>query len=212
LIRNRRTKLFLLDRKFIIVPNSTQYSVHKSELLILRSLLNDEYFRNIVPFNTNQYVKNITYDIAEPLFLKDKNPFIKEISLKDQQVQENDNEIYQEEEEGKVDEELNNQDKNLDNDMNNISLQFRQCIDSIKGVIGNSQAEWRFKDAKEIYYKNDTIECSYSIIMHILFMEGQNVSIKDIKSTLINGYKKHIHTYERNILLVLKQQGKNTHR
>ena len=193
LIRNRRTKLFMLESNFLVTVPTTQYSVYKNELLIVRSLLNDDYFKNIVPFNTNRYVKNITYDIAEP----SSNTSDPELQ------QESDPGPEQEPEPEQVLD--NNQDKNMEN----IPVEFRHCINSIMDVTGNTTAEWRFPGAKEIHFKNDSIECSYSVIMYILSMEGIQSSISYIKDKLIEGYQKYTEKYEKNIIKILESQRKN---
>jgi len=66
LIRYKRIRLFMLDNKRYLNMSDTDYSINDDEVLLLNSILTDEYFDGLVPFLDNKYVKNITYEIANP--------------------------------------------------------------------------------------------------------------------------------------------------
>ena len=64
LVRYKRIQLFMLEpRRYLNITN-IDYSVNEDEFIILASVLTDEYFENLIPYNKNKYVKNITYDNA----------------------------------------------------------------------------------------------------------------------------------------------------
>jgi hypothetical protein len=66
LVRYTRIRLFLLEpNKYLNITN-VNYKINADEILILSSVLNSDYFDNLVPFQQNKYVQNITYDIATP--------------------------------------------------------------------------------------------------------------------------------------------------
>jgi hypothetical protein len=66
LIRYKRVRLFMLDNKRYLNITNVDYSVNDDEVLLLNSILTDEYFDGLVPFQNNKYVKNISYEIATP--------------------------------------------------------------------------------------------------------------------------------------------------
>jgi hypothetical protein len=66
LIRFKRIRLFLLDDKRYLNIANIDYSVNEDEVILLNSILTDEYFDDLIPFQNNKYAKNITYEIATP--------------------------------------------------------------------------------------------------------------------------------------------------
>uniref|UniRef100_A0A6C0K049 Uncharacterized protein n=1 Tax=viral metagenome TaxID=1070528 RepID=A0A6C0K049_9ZZZZ len=68
LIRYTRIKLFMLSSTAYLTIGNSEYIIYDNEMLILQSLLNADYFKDIVEFNDNKYLKNIDYQNAIPLF------------------------------------------------------------------------------------------------------------------------------------------------
>jgi hypothetical protein len=68
LIRYTRIKLFMLSSSAYLNIGHSEYVIYDNELLLLQSLLNADYFKDIVEFNNNKYLKNINYQNAIPLF------------------------------------------------------------------------------------------------------------------------------------------------
>jgi hypothetical protein len=66
LIRYKRIRLFMFDDKRYLNISNVDYSIEDDEVLLLNSVLTDEYFEDLVPFQNNKYVQNINYDIANP--------------------------------------------------------------------------------------------------------------------------------------------------
>jgi hypothetical protein len=66
LIRYKRVRLFMLDNKRYLNISDVDYSVYEDEVILLDSILTDEYYNDLEPFQNNKYVKNINYDIANP--------------------------------------------------------------------------------------------------------------------------------------------------
>jgi hypothetical protein len=69
LIRYTRIKLFMLSSSAYLNVGNSEYIIYDNEMLLLQSLLNADYFKDIVGFNDdNKYLKNIDYQNAIPLF------------------------------------------------------------------------------------------------------------------------------------------------
>jgi len=66
LIRNKRIRTFMLDDKKYLNISNVDYSVNEDEVILLNSILTDEYFEDMVPFQNNKYVQRISYDVANP--------------------------------------------------------------------------------------------------------------------------------------------------
>ena len=66
LIRFGRIRSFMLEPKFYLNLTNMEYKIMDSEILLLDSSMKPEYFTDLEPFNIDNYIQNITYDIAIP--------------------------------------------------------------------------------------------------------------------------------------------------
>jgi len=67
LIRYNRIKSFMLQPQTYLSFGNIGYNLRDNEIIMLQSLLTQDYFENIIPVIVNKYVKNNSYDEAEPL-------------------------------------------------------------------------------------------------------------------------------------------------
>ena len=80
LIRFKRIRLFMLESNKYLNYSDTDYKINDNEALLLQSIMDSENLNKLEPFQTNEYVQNIDYDIAEPSILELK--YSNSISLK----------------------------------------------------------------------------------------------------------------------------------
>lgn len=66
LIRYNRIKSFMLQPQTYLSFGNIGYNLRDNEIIMLQSLLTQDYFENIIPMTINKYVKHISYDEAEP--------------------------------------------------------------------------------------------------------------------------------------------------
>jgi hypothetical protein len=89
LLRYKRIQLFMLEAKRYLNITNVDYSIYDNEVLLLNSVLMSDYFDDLVPFQTNPYVQNVTYDIANPSRnTKFYQHYSDEVPLKEQTVEE----------------------------------------------------------------------------------------------------------------------------
>ena len=69
-LRYQRIKLFLFEKNKYLSFNEILYKLTDSEILILESMITQEYFEGLKAFRRNMYVHNNTYDTALPLLTK----------------------------------------------------------------------------------------------------------------------------------------------
>ena len=86
LIRYNRIKSFIFKPQSYLSFGQVKYNLKEDEIIILQSLLNNEYFENMIPSEINEYAKFNTYDTAEPII---SQAFSNELNLKDQSILEN---------------------------------------------------------------------------------------------------------------------------
>merc|ERR1711871_1831320 len=67
LLRFNRIKLFIFDPKTHLNFGSVNYNLNDNEIILLSSLLNQDYFKDLIPITNNSYVTSNTYDTANPI-------------------------------------------------------------------------------------------------------------------------------------------------
>jgi hypothetical protein len=66
LIRFKRVRSFILEPKIYLNISNVNYKINPDEILLLDSAINSVYLNEKNIFSVRDYMKNITYDIAEP--------------------------------------------------------------------------------------------------------------------------------------------------
>ena len=66
LLRYKRIQLFMLDTKQYLTIHNIGYKTNENEIILLQSLLFDEYLKNLVPFESTKYAENIGFDFSNP--------------------------------------------------------------------------------------------------------------------------------------------------
>ena len=196
LIRYNRTKLFMFHPKTYMNISNSDFYVKDDELFLLESKLTREYFRDLVPYGSNNYVNYITYDNAQPdEYNKNVQNYSNKVSLEEQ---------------------VKLFDKTK-KEKSNTTLQdfIVDCIEHTKPNVigGNQQGSWRLKfpsNAKELFF-DKTINCSYIPIIYIFQqVYFSTISIKNIKTALWKGYSELFEKLDAKdkIMSILKKQGK----
>ena len=183
LLRYNRIKLFMFQPKTYLNIGNDEYKINKDEFIILQSLLTNEYFENLVPFQQSEYLNNITFELAKPSV---SAKYDNVISLSEQGIEK----------------------QNIEGIMDDLGV---QCISKTREVIGRSDSFWKNvfpKNCKEIMFTNSN-RCSFYILIYILQEKtGKLLSVEDLKRTLWNVYRDYIDNYKVKILDILYKQGK----
>jgi hypothetical protein len=75
LIRFKRVRSFMLEPKNYLNISNVNYKINPDEILLLDSSINSAYLNESNVFSVKDYIKNITYDIAEPDKSKYTQPY-----------------------------------------------------------------------------------------------------------------------------------------
>jgi len=67
LIRYNRIKSFMLQPQIYLSFGNIGYNLRDNEIILIQSVLTQEYFDNLIPAVTNKYVKYNSYDETEPI-------------------------------------------------------------------------------------------------------------------------------------------------
>jgi hypothetical protein len=74
LIRYKRVRLFMLEAKKYFNITTSDYFINDDEILLLHSLVFGNYFDDLIPFDMNDYIQNVTFDVANPRINTEKYP------------------------------------------------------------------------------------------------------------------------------------------
>lgn len=188
LLRYRRIQAFMFQAKTYLNVTPVEYRVQDDELFLLETLLNRDYFRDLVPYNVNKHIQNIEYDTAAPVMAQ---TYSNEISLAEQVA------LVQSAVE-----------------KTEMSQYILDCIRETKSrVIGNDKAgSWRpvFPiTAKEMVFGNTAV-CSFIPMIYILQDKHKKmgISLQNVKTALWNGYAPLMEIHADKILSILRKQGK----
>jgi len=184
LLRYKRIRLFLLEPKKYLNIANVEYNLNDSELLLLQSILESDYFDDLIPFQTNKYVESVTYDLAIP-----------SISQKYEQIIPLDKQSQ------------------IGSENMNMEQYVVECVkENLKSVIGNQDSYWKKvipTNAKEIVY-NDSIICSYYVLIDILQRRSNYLTtVQTLKSVLWRKYSMYMDKHKNKIIELLSIQGKN---
>jgi hypothetical protein len=67
LIRYNRIKSFMLQPQTYLLFGNIGYNLRDNEIILIQSILTQEYFENLIPAVTNKYTKYNSYDEAQPI-------------------------------------------------------------------------------------------------------------------------------------------------
>jgi len=66
LIRYNRIKEFIFDPKMFLSFTDVKYNLRENEIILLQSLLTQDYFDDLIPETQSKYITNKTYDTVDP--------------------------------------------------------------------------------------------------------------------------------------------------
>jgi hypothetical protein len=67
LVRYNRIKSFIFQQSVFLSFTHVKYNLRDNEIILLQSLLTNDYFEGLTVAPTNKYIKNNTYDTAQPM-------------------------------------------------------------------------------------------------------------------------------------------------
>lgn len=67
IVRYSRIKTFIFNPKSVLSFSQLKYNLRENEIILLQSLLTQDYFENITAAKVNQYIKYNSYDTTQPL-------------------------------------------------------------------------------------------------------------------------------------------------
>jgi hypothetical protein len=183
LIRYKRVRLFMLEaKKYFNVANS-DYFINDDEILLLHSLVFGNYFDDLIPFDMNEYIQNVTFDVANPRITTER--YSNTVPLTEQFF--------------------------LDSMTVDFESFSRECVEKTVSIVGGGSRNWKSilpVQSKETIVR-DSYLCSYFVVIYVLKkIYNRDESVDSIKKMLWEAYNDLFANYQMKILDVLKKQGK----
>jgi len=190
LIRYNRIKMFMFEPKVFLSFSDIKYNLKEDEIILLQSLLTQDYFDDLVPRQESKYITNNTYDTAEPnQSINYTNEYVKSTGEKVETKE-------------KLKEVLGAQDKIL-------NLSILTCKYDVKDVYSKLLMKFR-GGYKEIIFGGENMDCSFDVALAIInnFLPSMNVNIGIIKTILIEEYNKLIIMNKKKLISIISYYGK----
>lgn len=191
LLRYERIRVFMLEPKRFLNIGNANFEINEDELFLLESVLQKDYFTDLVPYSKNSYVKNIEYDNAQP---SETTNYSNKLSLEMQDKMKKETKV---------------------NEVK-VSDYIVDCIkETRQRVIGNEKAgSWKPlfpTHVQEIIFEKSKV-CTYMPLIYLFqdLHKGTDISVQNIKTSLWKGYQELI-GQEGNvdkIVTILNKQGK----
>ena len=181
LIRYNRIKSFMFNPQTYLSFGNIGYNLRDNEIIMLQSLLTQDYFENIVPVVVNKYVKHISYDEAEPIITQ---PYDNVVSSLDEAIGKDDTgkcEIIKKKiSSGKWNKCFPNSFKEIQYEKTNYCT-FSFMIDLIERKIGKKLS---VNDIKKILYQEYSkyLDDYKDRIIDILILEGKQTRGKQVNA------------------------------
>jgi hypothetical protein len=185
ILRYSRIQMFLFYSNVFLIQ--TEYKINLDEFIILQSLLTPEYFKDLLPFNSNSYIENITYEFADPALSQKYSDL--PISNEEQQTEMENDEIQ-----------------------NNC---IDKIFPKIKGNNISRWVKAFPNKTKELLFSNDSTNCSFEILIQILKMknadnskENSDINLVKVKNAIYRGYSKYLPKTKEKLYTMLSNEGK----
>lgn len=205
LIRYIRINEFIFESKSFLSFNDIKYNLNDDEIILLQSLLTQDYFENIELMNINPYIKNNSYFNINPQKTQYySNEFLDIIDKNLNKNEKKEKKKLKIKPEFKIVQPVNEKDKIFCKKIE------RGILDKWKDILS--------ENCNEIYYEIDNKLCTFKILINIInnykesFPDSKyNInSINQLKEILLEAYKSVINEENINIIYeILELEGKN---
>ena len=202
LIRYSRVNSYILNPQTYMSFSKLGYNLLDNEIVVLQSLITQEYFDGLEPAEINKYARYNTYDDAEPIMSQSY----------ENRVNENGIEIIDETDNVEVEVEDEPIDKKEEVITDNTEFDQSQqilCVPQYnKKVVSKVWKPCFPVDFGELSYDKSN-SCGFFMLIDIIkTLKNVTLSLPQLKRELIAEYKKYTGMYESQVVDILISEGK----
>jgi hypothetical protein len=172
IVRYSRIKNFIFNPKSVLSFSQLNYNLRENEIILLQSLLTQEYFENVIASRINQYIKYNSYDTTQPIISQNYS--------------------------------------NVAEEQAKTTTANDKCSFKTKDHISNGFWKAAFPiGSTEIIHSSTPPTCSFNAILSIIRdYTKEDLTVNQIKEVLLNDYLLLYENYNKQLLQILRAQGK----
>ena len=190
LIRYVRIKQFMFKPKMFLSFTNLEYNLSDNEIILLQSLLTQDYFDDLIPDNKSKYVSFTSYDTVEPnttvpydntYNIKIENKTTKNIKLDN--IQE------------------------LDSKSSKAFKIYNNCPITKKDIFAKLKLKFR-GGYKEINFSSENTNCSFDVVLTMVNnYNSETIDVLGVKKILVDEYNKLFDKYPADVVSLLDYYG-----
>tara|TARA_Y100000782_G_scaffold16406_1_gene16781 strand:- start:53491 stop:60018 length:6528 start_codon:yes stop_codon:yes gene_type:complete len=221
ILRYGLVRKYIFNPKSYLVLDNVDYNLRENEVILLDTILNDNYFDNLEPAYMNKYINNMSSEFVQPrksvkysniIDLTSTNKPKKKIRIvkKNKKSDDIDETIKQDIDDTKIDDDIDDDiDDTIQQDVDDSEV-YVKCIKEVRNIVG----DWKkyFKDTYKESLLNDTSDCGFITFIQILkdHIPDKDIKIMDVKNILIKEYNALIEKYSETKIIkhIFLDQGK----
>ena len=202
LIRYSRINAYIFNPQTYMSFGKLGYNLRKDEIIVLQSLITQEYFDGLEPAEINEYAKYNTYDDAEPIMSQTYENRVDEKGIALKEITEEVVRVTTAQPEEVVEEIVKNT-PTIDEGPSVL------CVPQFDKKITSKVWKTCFpSDFGELVYDKN-IHCGFYLIIDIIkTIKDISFTVSELKRELVNEYSKYTKTSEQQVLDVLITEGK----
>ena len=184
LVRYNRIKSFIFEPKSFITLSNIDYNLHDNEIILLESLLSNDYFEDIRETQSNKYVTKNTFDTTQPIQSQKYSNEVNSVSINNN---ENDCELKPSIKlHGRWFKEFPKDSRYIEYTEDSPTCAFKLLI-KLLGMVDNTLSLITEKDIKDILSENyDELSKKYlKSILNILSQQGKKKYVNTLQNKTI---------------------------
>ena len=201
LIRYNRIKNFMFEPKMFLNFNNLKYDLNNTEIILLQSLLTNDYFDDLIPVVESKYVSFNSYDNSQPNITQKYDNEYNGLDGTGHKLQQKTKQLtkqltlYSE----------------IESESESDSRKFKiysNCSTKTKSIF--SQLKLKFSGGfNEIDYSDENYKCSFDVLLTIVSNSTPDtISVGILKNSLIDEYNKLYESYSNEIVHIIDIYGK----
>jgi len=196
LIRYVRIKQFMFKPKMFLSFTNLEYNLNENEIILLQSLLTQDYFDDLIPDNKSKYISFTSYDTVEPnTTVPYDNTFDITIERKNMNT-------------GKLDniQELGSKDSKGSKGSKAFKI-YNNCPITKKDIFAKLKLKFR-GGYKEINFSSENNNCSFDVVLTMVNnYNSETIDVLGVKKILVDEYNKLFEKYPADVVSLLDYYG-----
>ena len=193
LIRYVRIKQFMFKPKMFLSFTNLDYNLNENEIILLQSLLTQDYFDDLIPDNKSKYISFTSYDTVEP---NTTVPYDNTYDIKFERKNIKNSKLDNIPELGSKD----------SKDSKDFKI-YNNCLITKKDIFAKLKLKFR-GGYKEINFSSEKNSCTFDVVLTMVNnYTSENIDVLGVKKILVEEYNKLFDKYPTDVVSLLDYYG-----